>query len=268
MGFFDWTLFGDSNEDIERKYNKKVVQPRQQRREDAISGVNDTLSTLKERLGSANRRAGMSVRDLYGDSIDRSADMTRSNANATKSALTRLGSARGADVTGAQNSIFNRIDENTNEDVSNIIQHYTDRASTDREQAQARGDRLTGQVMKGNLNLASLAEQELMRQLQKRQAAKQRRSGLLGGLFQGIGSAIGCWVAEELYGKWSPITFSIRVYVFEQSDRWTPTGLFARAYRRFGKSWARWCRKSGCVRRVAGFVFERLRKKAVDSVEG
>lgn len=173
MGVADW-LFGDAP--INSKKTKRAEQ-----------GYQNILGTLKGRLGDADRRAGMSVRDLYGDSIDRSADMVRSNANATKSALTRLGSARGADVTGAQNSVFNRVDENANENVSNIIQHYSDRASTDREQAQARGDRLVRSQGSMQSQLANLANAELQRKLQKRQA----NSSLFGDVIGAVGSIVG-----------------------------------------------------------------------------
>jgi hypothetical protein len=53
------------------------------------------------------------------------------------------------------------------------------------------------------------------------QSANAARSGaIIGGIAQGIGSAIGCWVAREVYGKDNPEWTIFRSWLFNEAPKW------------------------------------------------
>ncbi len=72
----------------------------------------------------------------------------------------------------------------------------------------------------------------------------------------GLASAFGfCWVAEVLYGVNDPRTWAIRLYLFNRDN------LFTHLYKRYGKTWARWCRYVP-VRFIAKLIWDRILRKS------
>lgn len=89
---------------------------------------------------------------------------------------------------------------------------------------------------------------------QARAAEQQQQSQLLGSLV-GLGTLAFCWVAEELYGN-TLKTWTIRDYLLPKDN------LFTRAYRKYGETWARWCKKSKAVRAVCRVIWDAIYVRA------
>jgi hypothetical protein len=62
---------------------------------------------------------------------------------------------------------------------------------------------------------------------------QQASAGIISGLAQGVGSAIGCWVAREIYGETNPQWLLFREYLFTDAPSW-----FRKLYLKFGERFA------------------------------
>src|SRR3990167_1973537 len=81
--------------------------------------------------------------------------------------------------------------------------------------------------------------------------------GAIGGLAGGLGMAF-CWVAEELYGKDSEKTHSLRAFMLNQMDKDTWVGKFARAYSKYGQIWANQIKKDTKLRQVFQNLYDKF----------
>ncbi len=70
--------------------------------------------------------------------------------------------------------------------------------------------------------------------------------------------AVGCHVAEELYGPTDIRTILARFYV------WTHESWFTRAYRKHSKAWAGWVRRIPILKLLARPIWDRLWMKAFE----
>jgi hypothetical protein len=159
---------------------------------DNRSQVNNILAGLRDRLGQADTRSAMGPNELFGESMQRSTDNIRENANNTKQTIARLAGLSGDNVTGASGVAMNRANQNANRAVGDVITNYSDRATSVNERALSRGDQLMRLLFGGQNDLLrmdlGLENQALTRNLQREQAKKQRRADMLGNIL-GIGSS-------------------------------------------------------------------------------
>lgn len=66
-------------------------------------------------------------------------------------------------------------------------------------------------------------------------ANAQARGAMLGGLFSGLGAAVGCWVAREVYGEDNPKWRIFREWLMLRSPKW-----FHKLYVKHGERFAAW----------------------------
>lgn len=66
-------------------------------------------------------------------------------------------------------------------------------------------------------------------------ANAQARGAMIGGAFQGLGSAFGCWVAREVYGETNPKWLLFREWLTSNAPKW-----FQNLYIKHGESFAAW----------------------------
>lgn len=77
------------------------------------------------------------------------------------------------------------------------------------------------------------------------------------------GLAMGCWIAEVLYGKGSPEVTALRWYIWGPLSR-TATGYaFARLYLRYGERLAAWMTPRPLAQRLIKPLFNRLLRQAI-----
>lgn len=95
---------------------------------------------------------------------------------------------------------------------------------------------------------------------------KAQTLGFLGGLGQsaavGAGTAIGCWIAESVYGKNSLHTVRLRVWLNQVYGKTRTGRVVMWFYLRFGKFVARQVEKRSWVRRLFTRVFTYADRKA------
>ena len=116
------------------------------------------------------------------------------------------------------------------------------------------------------LSAFSGASQSNQAAAQMQGAGKAQQLSFLGGLgasaAEGAGMALGCWVAEELFGKTSLFTIRLRVLLNAiYSKTWTGR-IFMWCYRRWGRFVARQARNHSWVRRALMPLFRRLDRMA------
>ena len=73
----------------------------------------------------------------------------------------------------------------------------------------------------------------------------------MGGFGSGLGSSVGCWVAEALYGPIDERTYRIRAFVHRHLMDASPLGAFCRLYFALGQRWASLVRARPDVRAKA-----------------
>lgn len=83
-------------------------------------------------------------------------------------------------------------------------------------------------------------------------------SGAGTGLGAFLGSKMMCWVAEELYGVYHEKTYRVRTYCLKHLKDNSMLGRFCRLYQRYGKTWAKWIRRSKTLRMIAGAIWNGL----------
>ena len=102
-----------------------------------------------------------------------------------------------------------------------------------------------------------------------------QQQAMMSGLF-GLGGTLGaayllgpymCWVAEELYGPLAEKTVIVRAYVQSHIDSHSLLGGFARAYRKHGRTWAKWVRAHPLARLLARPIWDHLYRLAVKELE-
>lgn len=156
------------------------------RTEQAAEQFNSVLDMLRERAGSADKRAGLSSRDLFGDQIDRSTDIIRSGANQRKRALSGVNALRGGDVSGRLASNLSSVDQSENEALRNLIMGFEDRTLGVQEQALGRGDQLMNLILGGRGNMLQFRDarqaRDQARRDQQKQASRQMGVDLFGGI--------------------------------------------------------------------------------------
>lgn len=92
--------------------------------------------------------------------------------------------------------------------------------------------------------------------------SEQSMQSVFGSILGGyLGGA--CWVAEELYGKYSYKTYIIRSYVINHMIDSSILGSFCRLYSKHGTKWASWVRNSKAVRVISKVIWDYLYKKAL-----
>lgn len=218
----------------------------------------DTLDALRTRVGRSDERATTGTREMFGDQIGRFEDLTRSQANQTRRALSQLSGLQGGDVAGTFATAGHQVDQQAHEAMGDVMTRFEDRAMTERGRARDRGDQLTRMILSGEGQMVDRKDRReqfaQMRRDQRRQSRRQLLSDILG-VGGTIGSAILCWVAGELYGHMSTRTLRIRGFVTEQMSDATPSGMLCRVYGRYGLGWARWVRRWRWMRWIAGNVF-------------
>ena len=61
------------------------------------------------------------------------------------------------------------------------------------------------------------------------------QAAMIGNIFGGVGQAIGCWVAREVYGVNNPSWLLFREWMIVESPSW-----FRNLYIKYGERFARW----------------------------
>lgn len=95
------------------------------------------------------------------------------------------------------------------------------------------------------------------------QGANQLTSGGMatGGTI--IGAALlACWIADVLYGRWSPKTHLLRLWLNTLGERYLSISLAMVVYRRYGVGFARWLTLHTWAQPPMRWVFDRLYLKA------
>lgn len=212
------------------------------------SSFSDFLNQMVSRSKEAQDQPRMTARDLFGEQMTRLTDSARSSANAAKQALSRAMLSGGGDVTGAAAGNMLGIQQNTNENISDIGLQFSKMADKVNRFRQQRGDQLAGQALQGLQNLlqfdSSMYSNRLNRQVQKETAAKQRKANRTSGILSGLGSIASagimaaCWVAEELYGKDDPRVHRVRAFLMENEGEDNIIGEFYEKYKKHGRQWA------------------------------
>lgn len=98
---------------------------------------------------------------------------------------------------------------------------------------------------------------------QERADAKRAQNQALAGQITGAalgaaGAAVGCWVAEELYGEHDERTHAARRWARENDNP------FTRAYMKYGKSWAALVRNSRIARAIARPIWDWMARQGDD----
>lgn len=166
------------------------AQARASERDSAQEGFQNTLDALQTRIGQADDRASMGVRELFGDQISRFEDMARGTANQTKRALSQLSGLRGGDVTGRFAASVHQADQGAHEAMGNIMTQFQDRATAERGRAEGRGDQLTQLLLSGFGRVGDRADQMMMHDQARQDMRRQANMQLLGDIL-GLGGQIG-----------------------------------------------------------------------------
>ncbi|MBP7482198.1 MAG: hypothetical protein KA788_06670 [Lacunisphaera sp.] len=95
------------------------------------------------------------------------------------------------------------------------------------------------------------------------QGANQLVSGGIGAGGTIIGAALlACWIAEVLYGRWSPQTALLRLWLNTLGERYLPIALGMFFYRRYGVTAAGWIQQHVWAQPPVRWVFDRLYRRA------
>jgi hypothetical protein len=90
-------------------------------------------------------------------------------------------------------------------------------------------------AMQNQKNLGSYQTAIFGSQAQVAGANAQARGAMIGGAFQGLGSAFGCWVAREVYGETNPKWLLFREWLTSNAPKW-----FQNIYIKHGEKFASW----------------------------
>lgn len=268
MGLFDF-LGGES--DFEEPVAQEELTGRT---EQSRSRFSDMLNQIISRGENLQEEPRLSARDLFGEQMTRMMDSARSTANATKRALSRSMMAGGGDVTGAAANNMLGIQENTNQNISDLGLRFAEMANQINRQRSRRGDQLIGQGLQGIQNLfrsdQGMLSNAIRRNIQRESARKQRGASVFGSVLDAWSSAASgaasaaaaCWVAETLYGKDSPRVHIIRAFLMENEGKDNKYGEFYEEYKKNGRQWAIEVTKDSATRLAAEKLFDELYKVA------
>jgi hypothetical protein len=88
-------------------------------------------------------------------------------------------------------------------------------------------------ALQQNQNLANYQSSIFGSQAALAGAQAQAKGAMMGGLFQGLGSLFGCWVAREVYGEDNPDWMRFREWLYNKAPRW-----FRALYLKYGERFA------------------------------
>ena len=71
------------------------------------------------------------------------------------------------------------------------------------------------------------------------------QGAIVGGLFQGVGSAIGCWVAREVFGEDNPKWLYFRAWLYTKAPKW-----FLKLYLKHGEQFAAFIKNKPMLKSV------------------
>lgn len=177
-------LFGGANylaEGKNRRRRRRRANRATRERQESQEGLDQTIQSVLGRAEGIDTTFDDTAEDVYGESIQSLTDRVLGGQAGAGAQLAKATMASGGDITGSSNAMLQRLSEQTNKSLQDIMNEYNkrvDRRNLQREQTNKQLQQgyilnALGAQQNQFSTLAGLESEADLRDIQKRTADKQ-----------------------------------------------------------------------------------------------